>query len=91
MTFVVRGSIAGEPVELTWAAGALTGTPAGVEAVHQTVDVGETLYATPTGPALTPNLEQPLAALLTIRASLGRVDEATGDVPTVESIPGRIY
>lgn len=93
MPFAVRGTIDGEPAEVTWARGAITGTPAALARIDRVIALGGiVLEAVPSRwrAALAPGW----VALPTILAAFDDGAEVSGRVPEppwFRDPPGTVY
>lgn len=85
MAFTVSGQIDGRPSSASWDAGELDGEAAAVARVLELVRYGETVTATPTGPAFTAALEPDYVALITLVNAFQAASEilVAGDVPEI--------
>lgn len=85
MAFTVSGTIDGRELSVTLDAGDLDGDPAAIERIEELIVAGETVFATPTGPAFTAALEPEGVGLVTLVSVFAGDREILvwGDVPDV--------
>jgi hypothetical protein len=85
VAFTVYGRFARLPVAITWQEGPLDGPVMVTLPIGERVRMGDQVWATPSGPSWTADLQTPHVALLLIRDALDEIQQVTGDVP---GIPG---
>jgi len=78
--FTVRGAVYGDPYEVTWDDGLLTGTAEVVSLLHDTV--GQQVTVPPVGPVYDLDLSDDKAVLAAL-LDLTTVQDTEGDAPTV--------
>jgi len=86
VAFTVYGRVARLPVVITWQEGQLDGPFMVTLPIGERVRMGDQVWAIPSGPSWTADLQSPHIALLLIRDALDEIQQVTGDVPAIPGV-----